>query len=78
MPLPPRIDRLKSARGVVDFIDIGIGAWRWPTFNVADIAVTTGAILLAVVLWNSEAPPATSTAPQPPVAGEQSTAGVAG
>jgi signal peptidase II len=46
------IDRLRSPRGVVDFIDVGIGALRWPTFNVADMAVTCGAIALAVVLWS--------------------------
>ena len=45
------IDRVRSGRGVVDFIDIGIGATRWPTFNVADMAVSTGAVLLAWVLW---------------------------
>jgi signal peptidase II len=45
------IDRLRSARGVVDFIDVGVGAWRWPTFNVADMAVTCGAVTLAFVLW---------------------------
>src|SRR5664279_5570216 len=27
------IDRLRSAQGVVDFIDVGVGAHRWPTFN---------------------------------------------
>jgi signal peptidase II len=48
------IDRVRSARGVVDFIDIGTATWRWPTFNVADIAVTTGAVLLAVVLWRED------------------------
>lgn len=47
-------DRIRSARGVVDFLDVGVGAWRWPTFNVADIAVSTGAILLAIVLWREE------------------------
>jgi len=31
---------------VVDFIDIGIGSLRWPVFNVADIAVTGGMIIL--------------------------------
>jgi signal peptidase II len=45
------IDRVRSGRGVVDFIDIGVGAMRWPTFNVADMAVSTGAVLLAWVLW---------------------------
>jgi len=48
------IDRVRSAQGVVDFIDIGIGAMRWPTFNVADMAVSTGAFLLAWVLWGEE------------------------
>lgn len=48
------IDRVRSAQGVVDFIDIGVGAMRWPTFNVADIAVSTGAFLLAWVLWGEE------------------------
>ncbi len=45
------IDRVRSPRGVVDFIDIGLGNSRWPTFNIADIAVSCGAILLAWVLW---------------------------
>ncbi len=31
---------------VTDFIDIGVGAYRWPVFNVADSAVTIGIILL--------------------------------
>ena len=44
------IDRIHSSRGVVDFVDVGIGVHRWPTFNVADAAVTVGAILLALVL----------------------------
>jgi signal peptidase II len=48
------VDRIRSPRGVVDFLDVGVGAWRWPTFNVADIAVSSGAIILAVVLWNEE------------------------
>jgi signal peptidase II len=38
----------------VDFIDMGVGDMRWPTFNVADMAVSTGAILLAYVLWHEE------------------------
>ncbi len=45
------IDRVRSSRGVVDFIDVYIGPIHWPTFNVADMAVTCGAIALAVVLW---------------------------
>jgi signal peptidase II len=45
------VDRLRSAQGVVDFVDVGIGSARWPTFNVADSAITVGAIALAVSLW---------------------------
>lgn len=48
------IDRIRSDLGVVDFIDVGVGAHRWPTFNVADMAVSTGAFLLAWVLWGEE------------------------
>jgi signal peptidase II len=51
------IDRLRpGSLGVVDFIDIGFGDARWPTFNVADIAVSLGAFLLAIVLWAEERP----------------------
>ncbi len=49
------VDRLRWSRGVVDFLDVGVGAWRWPTFNVADIAVSLGACTLAVVLWREDA-----------------------
>lgn len=48
------IDRVRSEQGVVDFIDMGIGDLRWPVFNVADIAVTTGAIFLALSLWQED------------------------
>jgi signal peptidase II len=48
------VDRLRSAQGVVDFIDIGLGAHRWPTFNVADMGVSVGAVLLAWVLWQED------------------------
>ena len=39
------IDRLTTGR-VIDFIDMGIGPYRWPIYNVADIAVTVGAVVL--------------------------------
>lgn len=48
------INRIWSERGVVDFIDVGIGGTRWPAFNVADIGVTTGAMLLAFVLYRED------------------------
>jgi signal peptidase II len=48
------IDRVRSESGVVDFIDVGVGDIRWPVFNIADMAVTTGAIVLALSLWKEE------------------------
>lgn len=45
------VDRIRSPEGVVDFLDVGVGDWRWPTFNVADSAITVGAIALAILLW---------------------------
>jgi signal peptidase II len=48
------VDRVRSERGVVDFLDLGVGHTRWPVFNIADIAVTSGAILLALSLWREE------------------------
>jgi signal peptidase II len=48
------IDRIRSSMGVVDFIDVGIGVHRWPTFNVADIGVSCGAVLLAIVMFRED------------------------
>jgi signal peptidase II len=48
------IDRITSEAGVVDFIDMGFGDSRWPTFNIADMAVSLGAFLLAWVLWGED------------------------
>ena len=48
------IDRIRSVNGVIDFIDVGLGDSRWPTFNVADVAVSAGAFLLAWVLWEED------------------------
>jgi signal peptidase II len=44
------IDRLRSPRGVVDFIDMGIGAHRFWTFNIADMGVTLGTATLTWIL----------------------------
>lgn len=41
------VDRL--ARGVViDFIDVYYGRWHWPAFNIADSAITVGAVLVVL------------------------------
>ncbi len=39
------IDRLSVGR-VVDFIDIGFGQYRWPTFNLADSVIVVSMIIL--------------------------------
>jgi signal peptidase II len=39
------IDRLRFGQ-VVDFLDFHVAAWHWPAFNVADSAITVGAVLL--------------------------------
>src|SRR6266566_6211908 len=44
------LDRLRSSRGVVDFIDIGIGTHRFWTFNFADLGVTLGTAMLTWIL----------------------------
>lgn len=48
-------DRLRWSRGVIDFIGpIDLGFWDFPIFNVADMAITCGAILLAISFWFEE------------------------
>jgi len=39
------IDRLRQG-AVTDFLDLYWRDWHWPTFNVADIAITLGAVLI--------------------------------
>lgn len=48
------VNRLWSDRGVVDWIDVGVGTHRWPAFNVADIGVSVGACILVAVLWRAD------------------------
>ena len=33
---------------VIDFIDVYLGSYRWPAFNVADSAICVGAVILVV------------------------------
>ncbi|MFP4079924.1 MAG: signal peptidase II [Ectothiorhodospira sp.] len=49
------IDRLWHGH-VIDFIDLHYAGYHWPAFNVADSAITVGAVLLI----------ATSLLPEPP------------
>jgi signal peptidase II len=43
------IDRL-ALGSVVDFIDIGVGQYRWPTFNVADPVIVVSVVILVYYL----------------------------
>lgn len=47
------IDRLTLGY-VIDFIDMHLGSYHWPVFNVADIAITIGALLLILDLIKKE------------------------
>ena len=44
------IDRIRLGF-VVDFIDFQFGNWHYPTFNIADIAICTGAGLLILDMF---------------------------
>jgi signal peptidase II len=41
------IDRLRFGE-VVDFLDFYLGYMHWPTFNIADSAVTTGVLIFVI------------------------------
>jgi signal peptidase II len=75
-------DRVRWDRGVVDFLGpVDLGFWDFPIFNVADIAITCGAVLLAISFWFEEqeerraaegVDPAVAAAEPSPVADELS------
>ena len=45
-------DRMRWSEGVVDFLGpVDLWLWDFPIFNVADMAITCGAILLAISFW---------------------------
>ena len=47
------IDRLADGR-VTDYIDVTLGAWQYPTFNLPDVAITIGFIVLLGMLILSD------------------------
>lgn len=51
------VDRIRL-REVLDFMDLYLGSYHWPAFNVADSAVSIGAVLVAVGVLRSGHRPA--------------------
>lgn len=49
------LDRIRFG-SVVDFLDFYIASWHWPAFNVADSAISVGAVLLVVEMLRREKP----------------------
>ena len=47
-------DRATNNGAVVDFLNVGIGAIRTGVFNVADMAIMAGAMLIAISLFNQK------------------------
>ncbi|NJB66860.1 signal peptidase II [Desulfobaculum xiamenense] len=43
------VDRIRIG-AVIDFLDFHVGAWHWPAFNVADIAICLGVCALTLTL----------------------------
>lgn len=43
------MDRIRLG-AVVDFLDVHWKGYHWPAFNVADAAITTGAVMLIIAL----------------------------
>ncbi|HKV11695.1 MAG TPA: signal peptidase II [Thermoanaerobaculia bacterium] len=52
------IDRLVNDGAVVDFVSLGIGPLRTGIFNVADVAITAGFLLLCLATWRPAPDPA--------------------
>ncbi len=46
-------DRLLRG-AVTDFLDVYIGNAHWPTFNVADSAISVGAALMLLSMWGAK------------------------
>jgi signal peptidase II len=47
------VDRLYQG-WVVDFLDVFVGDFHWPTFNVADSFISVGVVLLLISIWRGK------------------------
>jgi len=41
---------------VIDFLEFYIGSYHWPSFNIADSAISIGVVLLTIEVIRNEAP----------------------
>ncbi len=65
------IDRIRYGF-VIDFIDMDLGFMQWPTYNIADIAISLGVIVLVIDLtFNKKS---VLASPKPPKAAAETTA----
>ena len=51
------IDRVAYDGAVVDFVSVGLGGLRTGIFNMADVAITVGVILVALQGWRTASTP---------------------
>ncbi|ULA63731.1 MAG: Lipoprotein signal peptidase [Nitrospira sp.] len=58
------IDRMRFGE-VIDFLDVYVGNYHWPAFNIADSAITVGVIFLIIhfMFEKPDVPPAASEHP---------------
>ena len=59
------VDRVFYGGYVVDFIDLGLGAHRFYTFNVADMGVSLGGAVLFLSLWRADREDDAASEPEP-------------
>ena len=46
---------------VIDFLDISVKGWHWPSFNVADSCISIGAVLLIFIFLFKRSPSCTQS-----------------
>lgn len=68
------IDRIRYGF-VIDFIDMDLGFMQWPTYNIADIAISLGVVVLVIDLtFNKKSVLATPKPPKAAAEGAETTA----
>jgi signal peptidase II len=40
--------------GVADFIVLSYGNWSWPSFNIADVAIVVGILIMLYSVWTED------------------------